>query len=355
MPRFARLGERLDEIEREGLRRQLRPLFPTGPTTAELAGAEVDVFSSNDYLGLARRLRSAWRGCGTGSSRLIAGDRNAHHALEEKLEALFCAPALVFPSGYHANLAVMTTLFESGDRVASDALNHASIIDGLRLSSAKVEVVEHGAASPDGVRGHVVEGLYSMDGDQLELRKLVGSPWLVVDEAHAVGCLGPGGRGASFEQNVVPDVLIGTFGKAYGAAGAFVIGPPELKRLLTSKGRSFIYTTGLAEPAARAALMGMELATDALREQLAENVRRFRSGLHQLGGRVPPGKDHIVGVVLGDRTMQAADTLLDQHIFVPGIRYPTVPRGQERLRFSLSAAHTPEQIDRCLEVLGRCL
>ncbi len=131
MPRFARLGERLDEIEREGLRRQLRPLFPTGPTTAELAGAEVDVFSSNDYLGLARRLRSAWRGCGTGSSRLIAGDRNAHHALEEKLEALFCAPALVFPSGYHANLAVMTTLFESGDRVASDALKSCRSCRGI--------------------------------------------------------------------------------------------------------------------------------------------------------------------------------------------------------------------------------
>lgn len=355
MARFSRLRERLEAVERDGLRRRLRPLFPTGPTTAELDGAEIDVFSSNDYLGLARRLRSSWRGCGTGSSRLIAGDRNAHHALEEKLEELFCAPALVFPSGYQANLAVMTTLFEAGDRVASDALNHASIIDGLRLSKADVLVVDHGAPSPGGVRGHVVEGLYSMDGDQLALRPLVGEPWLVVDEAHAVGCLGPAGRGAGFEQNVVPDVLIGTFGKAYGAAGAFVIGPVDLKELLVSRGRSFVYTTGLAEPAARAALKGLELATDELREQLAENVRRFRSGLHQLGGRVPPGKDHIVAVVLGENTMPAAERLLDAHIYVPGIRYPTVARGQERLRFSLSAAHTPEQIDRCLEALGRCL
>ena len=355
MPRYKRLAERLAEVDRRGLRRRLQALFPTGPTTAELDGDEVVVFSSNDYLGLARELRKSWRGCGTGSSRLIAGDRNAHHLLEERLEAMWCNPALVFPSGYQANLAVMTTLFEAGDLVASDALNHASIIDGLRLSPCVREIVEHGSRElPELIRGLVVEGLYSMDGDQLDLSRLQGDHWLVVDEAHAVGCLGPHGLGASYEQNIVPDVLVGTFGKAYGAAGAFVVGPPELKELLISRGRSFVYTTGLAEPAARAALAGLEAATDERREMLAENVRRFRSGLHQLG-RVPPGKDHIVSVVLGPQTMKVAEQLLARGVYVPGIRYPTVAEGQERLRFSLSAAHTPEQIDGCLEALSQVL
>ncbi|HJN75846.1 MAG TPA: aminotransferase class I/II-fold pyridoxal phosphate-dependent enzyme [Myxococcota bacterium] len=355
MPRFLRLAERLAELDKRGQRRQLRPLFPTSPTTAELDGEEIVVFSSNDYLGLARVLRSRWRGCGTGSSRLIAGDRNAHHLLEERLEALWCNPALVFPSGYQANLAVMTTLFEAGDLVASDALNHASLIDGLRLAPCVREIVEHPTRElPELLRGVVVEGLYSMDGDQLDLSRYLGEHWLVVDEAHAVGCLGPHGMGASYEQNVVPDVLIGTFGKAYGAAGAFVIGPPELKELLMSSGRSFVYTTGLAEPAARAALAGLEAATDERREMLAENVRRFRSGLHHLG-RVPPGKDHIVAVVLGDQAMEVSGRMLAEGYFVPGIRHPTVAKGQERLRFSLSAAHTPEQIDGCLEALSKCL
>jgi len=355
VPRFKRLADRVADLDKRGLRRRLTALFPTSATTAELDGDEVVVFSSNDYLGLARSLRKAWRGCGTGSSRLIAGDRNAHHMLEERLEEMWCNPALVFPSGYQANLAVMTTLFEAGDLVVSDALNHASIIDGLRLSPCVTEVVEHGSRElPDLLRGVVVEGLYSMDGDQLDLFRMMGEHWLVVDEAHAVGCIGPHGLGASYEQNVVPDVLIGTFGKAYGAAGAFVIGPQDFKDLLVSRGRSFVYTTGLAEPAARAALAGLEAATDERRERLAENVRRFRAGLYDLG-RVPPGKDHIVALVLGEQTMEIADRLLDAGFFVPGIRYPTVARGQERLRFSLSAAHTSDQIDTCLEALSRCL
>lgn len=355
MKRFRRLAERLDELDRRGLRRRLAPLRPTGPTTAELEGREITVFSSNDYLGLASELRRAWRGVGVGSSRLIAGDRAAHHQLEEALEEQFYQPALVFGSGYQANLAVMSTLFEEGDRVASDALNHASIIDGLRLSKAERLVLPHGSFGqlPKELRGAVVEGLYSMDGDQLDLSRYQGEHWLVVDEAHAVGCVGPGGRGASYEQEVLPDVLIGTFGKAYGAAGAFVVGPPELKELLISRGRSFVYTTGLAEPAVRAALAGLRAATDERRERLAENVRRFRAGLTQLG-RFPKGKDHIVAVVLGERTMEAAQALLDEGIYVPGIRWPTVPEGSERLRFSLSAAHSDEQIDRALEALDRC-
>ena len=355
--RFKRLEERVAELESSGLARSLRPLFPTGPTTAELEGQEIQVFSSNDYLGLAWELRSSWRGRGAGSSRLIAGDRNAHHALEEKLEELFCGPALVFPSGYQANLALMTSLFEAGDLVASDALNHASIIDGLRLSKAECSVIPHGrpSAIPPKSTAVVVEGLYSMDGDQLSLSEYQSKRrWLVVDEAHAVGCIGPKGRGASYEQELVPDVVVGTLGKAYGAAGAFVICPLELKQLLISRGRSFVYTTGLAEAAASAALVGLERADQERRDLLTSRVRRFRAGLADLG-RFPPGKDHIVPLVLGPSTMVAAQALLEEGFFVPGIRAPTVGKGQERLRFSLSAGHSDDQIDALLAAIDRVI
>ena len=177
---------------------------------------------------------------------------------------------------------------------------------------------------------------------------------LVVDEAHSVGAIGPEGRGVSADQGREPDVLVGTFGKAYGAAGAFVVLDEEAKRLLVSQGRSFVYTTALAEPAAYAALKGFELATDERRERLEANVNRFRDGLRDQG--VPTlGEDHVVPVVLAERTMPVAEKLLDKGIFVPGIRYPTVERGQERLRFSLSAAHTEDAIDRALEALSKCL
>lgn len=350
---LGRLAARAQALGDAGLARQLRPLAMTGPVTARLDGRDVLVLSSNDYLGLAHHpeLQAAWRGGGAGSSRLIAGTRPAHLALEQALEAHFGQPALVFSSGYQANLAVLTTLFEARDTVASDALNHASIIDGLRLGRARRQVVPHGELPPHGVSGGVVEGLYSMDGDTLDLagwRSRVDA--LVVDEAHAIGALGPGGRGHAAALGVAADVVVGTFGKAYGAAGAFVLCPPALKALLVSVGRTFVYTTALAEPAANAALVGLRLATDARRRTLDANVARFRAGLAGLG-LTALGQAHIVPVVLGDRTMAVARALGDAGVFVPGIRWPTVPRGQERLRFSLSAAHTASQLDQALDAL----
>lgn len=334
--RRSRLLSRLKALDDQGIRRRLSPLTPTGPTTALLDGRPVDVFSSNDTLGLAWELRDSWRGAGTGSSRLISGDRPAHHALEAALQERFGQRALVFSSGYQANLAVLTTLFEPGQRVASDALNHASIIDGLRLARCEKTVVPHLESPPAGVDGYVFESLYSMDGDRGVPHRGPGDPWLVVDAAHSVGTAEPPDH----------DVLIGTFGKAFGAAGAFVCGPDALIELLISRGRSFVYTTGLAEPAAAAALEGLHRATDERAERLRDRVRRFRAGVPGAHGQ-----DHIVPVVLGERTMQAASALLDAGVYVPGIRWPTVAQGQERLRFSLSAAHTDDQIDRALEVL----
>jgi 8-amino-7-oxononanoate synthase len=174
---------------------------------------------------------------------------------------------------------------------------------------------------------------------------------LLVDEAHAVGAIGPGGRGEAARQGVEPDFLVGTFGKAYGAFGAFVVGPPELHELFVSRGRTFVYTTGLPEPIAAAALTGLRLADDERRERLADRTARFRRGLTQLG--IPAlGSAHIVPVVLGERTMAMADELLARGVFALGIRPPTVPAGTERIRFSLSAEHTDEQIDRLLDILS---
>ena len=345
---------RLQEVHKGGLERSLRPLKMISSTQAEMNGHRVEVFSSNDYLGLAQHpeMREAWRGGGAGSSRLIAGSRPVHHLLETALEEHFGRPALVFSSGYQANLAVMTTLFRSQHTVGSDRLNHASIIDGLRLGACSVTIAEHGLFAPD-VDAHVVEGLYSMDGDRIDLMQRPDE-FLVVDEAHSVGALGPGGRGVAAEQGRRPDVLVGTFGKSYGASGAFVILDEDAKRLLVSQGRSFVYTTALAEPAAQAALLGLALATDERRGLLRSKVDRFRSGLNDLGVEAL-GEDHVVPVVLGDKTMAASDSLIQQGIFVPGIRYPTVKKGTERLRFSLSSAHTDESIDRVLEALSLCL
>lgn len=345
---------RLQEVQRRGLERNLRPLHMISSTQAESDGRVLEVFSSNDYLGLAQypELQAAWKGGGSGSSRLIAGSRPVHERLESQLQEHFGRPVLVFSSGYQANLAVMTTLFQAHHVVGSDRLNHASIIDGLRLSACSVSVSKHGVFDSD-ADAQVVEGLYSMDGDRIDLTQNPDQ-FLVVDEAHSVGAIGPEGRGVSADQGREPDVLVGTFGKAYGAAGAFVVLDEEAKRLLVSQGRSFVYTTALAEPAAYAALKGFELATDERRERLEANVNRFRDGLRDQG--VPTlGEDHVVPVVLAERTMPVAEKLLDKGIFVPGIRYPTVERGQERLRFSLSAAHTEDAIDRALEALSKCL
>ncbi len=353
--RTARWRARLDRIARAGRTRALRTLTPTGPVTGLLDGREVIVACSNDYLGLAWHpdVRGAARGGGAGASRLISGDRPAHRALEEELSRRYGQRALVFPSGYHANLAVFGTLCERGQRVASDALNHASIIDGLRLSRADRVVVPHAdpAAIPPDADAIAVEGLYSMDGDVPPLDRYPAGPWLAVDEAHAVGTLGPDGLGAAEMLGVRPDVRIGTFGKAYGAAGAFVVAADPFVDLLINEGRSFIFTTAPPEPVVAMALAGLRAATSELRERLAANARRLRTALVQLGWDVR-GAHHVVPVVVGHRAMALSRKLLGAGVFAPGIRYPTVPEGAERIRFTASAAHTEAQIDRIAEALG---
>lgn len=357
-PRHGRLEARVRALEESGLRRRLRRLVPTGPVTGELEGRPVTVWCSNDYLGLAQHpeVVAAWRGAGAGSARLISGNRPAHEALEDALSERFGRPATLLPSGFHANLALFGTVPEAGDLVASDALNHASMIDGLRLSKARRVVLPHAdpSAIPPEARLVAVEGLYSMDGDVPPLRDYVGAWWLAVDDAHAVGALGPGGRGAAAALGVEPDFLVGTLGKAYGAAGAFVVGPPVLRELLVSSARAFIFTTGMPEAVANAALVGLRLADDERRERLAANVRTLRQGLAQVGVEAG-GVAHIVPVRTGSRTMEVAEALLLRGLMVAGVRYPTVAKGEERLRITVSAEHGEEQIARCVEGLAAVL
>lgn len=357
MSRYESWERRLRATAEAGRSRALRTLTPTGPTTGTLDGEPVTVLCSNDYLGLAfdARVREAARGGGAGGARLITGDRPIHQALEATLEDWLGLPAVLFTSGWHANLGLLTAALQAGDRVASDALNHASIIDGLRLSRAERRVVPH--ADPRAIAADttaiVVEGLFSMDGDVPPLADYPTEPWLFVDEAHAIGCLGPDGRGAAAAAERTPDALVGTFGKALGAHGAFVAGPPALKALLINHARSFIFTTGPAEPVAAMALAGLRIARaePERRARLADNARYLRRGLEQLGWR-PLGTAHIVPVVVGERVVELDARLQRSGFFVAAIRAPTVAPGTERLRMTVSAAHTREQLDRFLDTLG---
>lgn len=355
--RYAQWTRRLRQIDAAGLRRTLKTLQPTGPTTALLDGAEIIVACSNDYLGLAQNTSSTpiRPSLGCGSSRLISGTRPIHRELEQALAAWMGAPCLVFSSGFQANLAVYSTLCEKGQVIASDALNHASIIDGLRLSKATKQVVPH--LQPEAIEATVdaiaIEGLFSMDGDVPDLQKYPKHPLLAVDEAHALGCIGPQGRGVAAHQGVRPDIIVGTFGKALGSSGAFVCAPQSFIDLLINQGRSFIYSTAPAEPVLHQTLANLHTLHqhgETLREQLQARTKQFRDGLGSMGLHAL-GVAHIVPVVLRERTMDIAAKLLEQGVLATGIRYPTVSPGEERIRFTVSAAHTAQQIDQILEAL----
>jgi 8-amino-7-oxononanoate synthase len=328
-------------------------------------------FCSNDYLGMAGHpalsaaaiAAAKEEGFGAAASRLVAGDLPSHRALEAAVAAFTRRPAaLAFPSGYQANQGVLSALAGSGDLIASDASNHASLIDGCRLSRAEVRIYAH--ADADAARRAlasgtyrrrflVTESLFSMTGDVAPLADLAAAAGehdavLVVDEAHALGVIGPGGRGACAAAGVVPDVLIGTLGKAFGAAGGFAAGHPTLRAFLVNRARTFIYTTGLPPPVAAAARASVDLVAgpegDARRAAVFALVDRLAQALGR-ASRPPAGP--IFPIVLGSdaRALAVSSALRARGIFVPAIRPPTVPEGSARLRVTLSAAHQPSDVD----------
>jgi 8-amino-7-oxononanoate synthase len=375
--RDAELSAELTGLEAAGLRRTLRPLTTGSSAEVEIDGRSVLLFSSNNYLGMADHphLRAAacdaitrW-GCGTGASRLIAGHLELHARVETKLAAWKgVEAALLFPSGYQANVGGITALVGRGDHVFSDALNHASIIDGCRLSRATVHVYAHrdvrdletllAAAPATGRRLIVTDSVFSMDGDRAPLRELCAlaahyHSWLMVDEAHAAGVLGPRGAGLAAAAGCTSDVAVhmGTLGKALGGAGAYIAGSRALVDLVVNRARSFVYTTGLAPAAVASAGAALDvLATEPeRRETLARNADVLRRGLRAIGLDVG-GDTHILPVMVGDnaRAVAFAATLLDHGVLAHAIRPPTVPRGTARLRVTPMATHTSAHLDRAI-------
>jgi 8-amino-7-oxononanoate synthase len=341
-------------------------------------------FSSNDYLGLARHPSlatamgecAAAAGAGSAASHLITGHGHEHERLEEELAAFTQRErALLFSTGYMANLAVMSALAGRGERILLDRLSHASLIDGARLSGAELARYAHAdteaaarALEEDPAHTALVgtDGVFSMDGDLAPLAALAraarrADAWLVVDDAHGLGVVGPSGRGALEECGVSAadaPVLIGTLGKAFGCFGAFVAGEAALIEYLLQKARSYIYTTALPQPVAAASRKALELVrTEGWRRtHLAALIERFRRRAHE--ARLPLGASRtpIQPIVLGSESaaLAAQRELETAGLLVVAIRPPTVPKGSARLRVTLTAAHTELEIDRLAEALGRC-
>jgi 8-amino-7-oxononanoate synthase len=372
------VGLELARREAAGLARRLRRVDGAQDTWVSVEGRRALLLCSNNYLGLAndRRLRAAAEqavaeyGVGAGASRLISGSMRIHHELEEEIAAFKgTEAALLFNSGYHANIGVITALAGSEDAVFSDELNHASIIDGCRLSRAKVVVYPHkdmdalgrSLARTEARRRLVVtDSVFSMDGDTAPLRDLCDvaerhAAMVMVDEAHATGVVGPAGAGLAAAMGVQDRVTVhmGTLGKALGGFGAFVAARRALVDLLVNEARSFVYTTALPVPvvaAARAAL-SIVCTEPQRREQLRENAAFLRDGLERLGLKVGGDGGHIIPVFVGDdrRTMCLSERLLAEGAFVQGIRPPTVPVGSARLRVTVMSTHTREDLEFALQ------
>ncbi len=379
--RLASLKAELAELDARGLRRRMRPVDGAQRYEVVVDGRLAANFSSNNYLGLADDPRlaraaaeaTAQSGFGAGASRLIVGNLAPHRALEARLaEWKGAEAALLFNSGYHANVGLVSALAGPDDVVFSDALNHASLIDGCRLSRARVIVYRHADAADlerllrDAPRARrrliVTDSIFSMDGDRAPLPDLVRlahehDALLAVDEAHAVGVIGD--RGAGLCAGLDVDLQVGTFGKALGGFGAYVAARRPIVELLQQRARSFIFTTALPVPVVAAAQVAVELAAGdegaARRARLAEHARRFHAQLAESGFAVPAAPSHIVPLRVKDgdphRAMAAADALLARGVYAQGIRPPTVPDGTARLRFALMATHTDAQLDLALRAL----
>ena len=377
------LAARLAERRAADLYRQ-RPLLesPQGPEVV-VDGRRLLAFCSNDYLGLANHpeVVAAWQagaerwGVGGGASHLVIGHSSPHHAVEEALAELTGRPrALLFSTGYMANLGAITALVGQGDTVLQDRLNHASLLDGGLLSGARFSRYLHNDAASlanrlDKATGNtlvVTDGVFSMDGDLADLPALAAvararGAWLMVDDAHGLGTLGEQGGGIleHFGSGIddVP-VLIGTLGKACGTAGAFVAGSEELIEALVQFARPYIYTTSQPPALACATLKSLQLLRRETwrREHLAALIRQFRQGASQIGLQLMDSPTPIQPIVIGDsaQALKLSRMLRDRGLLVTAIRPPTVPAGSARLRVTLSAAHSEAQVQLLLNALAEC-
>lgn len=376
------LQERLQQC-RAQQRWRRRPLLDAAQAPETIIDGRACLnFCSNDYLGLAvdSRITAAaqhalqqW-GNGAGASHLVCGHQRPHHELEEALADWTGRPrALLFSSGYMANLGVIATLLGRGDHLLQDRLNHASLLDGGRLSGARMQRFRHNdiadlerrlARLDSGSRLIAVDGVFSMDGDQAPLPGLASvaarhHAWLMVDDAHGLGVLGPEGRGSVAASKLglseVP-ILMGTLGKALGSSGAFVAGSETLIETLIQFARTSIYTTALPPAVAAATLEAVNIARKESwrRDHLQQLIRRFRSGAEQLGLNLMPSEGPIQPLWMGsaEAALHLSAALAERGFWVAAIRPPTVPAGTARLRITLTAAHAETHVDRLLQALA---
>ncbi|HMP83182.1 MAG TPA: 8-amino-7-oxononanoate synthase [Verrucomicrobiota bacterium] len=382
------LNARLDAIRKEGLLRELRRVDSPQGRIIEIAGRKLLNFSSNDYLGLANHsaLKEAAAraakdfGAGAGASRLICGSLAPFHELEETLAAFKGTEvALTFSTGYAPAIGTITALLGKDDIIIVDKLVHACIVDAARLSGAKLRVFAHNdvndledklkwATDRTGSTQHatrntliVTESIFSMDGDAAPLRDIVAlkenyGAWLMVDEAHATGLYGQHRRGLAEELGVSDriEIQMGTLGKALGASGGYICGSRALIGFLVNRARSFIFSTAPVPAAAAAATAGIKVVQSSegksLNEQLAMLVGSFQSAIGNRQSAIPSA---ILPFVIGDESAAVAfaATLREQGLFVPAIRYPTVARGSARLRVTLTAAHSTEDVQALAKAL----
>lgn len=381
----AELQSRLDAIRAQGLYRQLRRVDSPQTTRITIDGRECLNFSSNDYLGLADEpalkeaaIKAVERfGAGSGASRLICGSLAPHCELEETLaEFKQCEAALAFSTGYAAAVGTICALMGKEDVIILDKLVHASIVDAARLSGAKLRVFDHNDVAglerilkwadarkeTAGTRSQVLivtESVFSMDGDCAPLREIVElkdrhGAWLMVDEAHGTGLYGVNRRGLAEAEGVSGriEIQMGTLGKAIGASGGYICGSRTLIDLLINRARSFIFSTAPVPASSAAATAGVRFIQSAAGAErvakLWEWVREVRRGIGQ-----PGAVSAIIPIIIGEetRTLEAAGALRERGIFVPAVRYPTVARGTARLRITITATHTPEDIKELLATL----
>ncbi len=364
------------ELKNKNLYRELKIITPRSGRVIFLNGKEYINYASNDYLGLSKNKRvfesavSAARlyGTGSASSRLLSGTYNIHDELENKLSKFKNSEsALVFPSGYQTNLGVISSLVGEDDCVIIDRLNHASIIDGARLSKAKIFPYEHADAGSlektlekaAGFKRRLIitDALFSMDGDMAPLNEIAElakkySAMLMIDEAHSTGVFGKNGSGLAeyFGLEDKIDVKMGTLSKALGSQGGFICVNGGLRDYIINKARGFIYTTALSPVSAAAALEAIKIIQESAepRKRLLANARMFREKLKSLGYDTLSSESQIIPVLIGDtgKTIGLSRVLFEKGFYVPAVRYQTVPKNMARLRISLTSEHTDEDMEK---------
>lgn len=378
-----RLKQALEAREQAHLYRRRRTLDSTQSPIVKVDGRECLAFCSNDYLGLAAdsRLSKALQqgaelyGSGSGASHLVLGHSRAHHQLEEALaEHTGRERVLLFSTGYMANLGAIAALSGRGDQVIQDKLNHASLLDGGLLSGARFKRFRHAdmsalesalSSSTQADALVVTDGVFSMDGDIAPLPEMARlceqhQAHLLVDDAHGFGALGKNGGGVAelynLDQTQLP-ILIGTLGKAFGTGGAFVAGSETLIEYLIQFARPYIYTTAMPPAIAHATLESLRIvrAEQWRRDKLTKLIQQFRAGVESMGLELMASETAIQPILIGeaDKAIKLSQALEQQGVFVGAIRPPTVPAGSARLRITLSAAHTEEQVNRLLNALDQ--